>query len=104
VSPRARKAVQATQGPESPRQKGGWCGSMSQEQERGNPRTRHPWVEAFEKAQMRQEPADYFRNLRIVEALLQEALVLGVLPLEDPLEGIEVDIRLAQVINVHTSS
>lgn len=53
---------------------------------------------------MRQEPPDYFRNLRVFEALFQEALLLGALPLRDPLEGIDVDIRLAQVINVHTPS
>lgn len=64
-------------------------------------RERRAQVEAFEKSQMRQEPPDYFRNLRIVEALLQEAILLGILPLEDPLEGIEVDIRLARVMNVH---
>ncbi|MBC7344088.1 MAG: hypothetical protein H5U03_01425 [Clostridia bacterium] len=65
---------------------------------------RRALVEAFEKEQMRQEPPDYFRNLQIVEALLQEATLLGVFPLEDPLEGIDVDIRLARVINVHTPS
>jgi hypothetical protein len=61
-------------------------------------------VEAFEKAQMQREAPDYFRNLRIFEALYQEACSLGVLPLKDPLEGIEVDIHLARVINVRTNS
>ena len=61
-------------------------------------------INAFEKLQMRREPPDYFRNLRIFEALYQEARSLGVLPLKDPLEGIEVDIHLARVINVRTDS
>lgn len=41
---------------------------------------RHALVEAFERSQMRKEPPDYFRNLRIFEALFQEACSLGSLP------------------------
>lgn len=59
-----------------------------------------PLVNAFEKMQMRNFKPDYFRNLAIFEALYQEARRLGALPLEDPLEGIEVDIRLAAALNV----
>ena len=59
-------------------------------------------VEAFEKAQLRTEPPDFAHNLKIVEALYREACLLGALPLKDPLEGIEVDIRVAKVINVRT--
>ena len=47
---------------------------------------------------------DYFRNLRIMEALYQEARLLGILPLRDPLDGIDVDIRLAAVLNVRMST
>lgn len=57
-------------------------------------------LEEFEKAQMRREPPDYARNLRIFEALFQEARFLGALPPQDRLEGIEVDIRIARAINV----
>ncbi len=57
-------------------------------------------VRAFEKEQMRRKPPDYRRNLRIVEALYEHARRLGALPLKDPLEGIEVDVRLARIINV----
>lgn len=56
--------------------------------------------EAFEKEQMKKESPDYFRNLRIFEALYQEAKQLGVFPLKDSLEGIEVDILLAKALNV----
>lgn len=59
-------------------------------------------IEAFERAQIRNTPPDYFRNLRIFEALYEEAKALGCFPLKDPLEGIEVNIRLAKVINVPT--
>jgi hypothetical protein len=34
-----------------------------------------------------------------VEALYREAVALGVFPLQDSLEGLEVDIRIAKVVN-----
>ena len=61
-------------------------------------------VKDFEKAQLRKQPPDYFRQLRIFEALYREAVQLGVLPLKDPLEGIEVDVHLATVLNVRTAT
>ena len=61
-------------------------------------------VEAFEKELMRSEPPDYRRNLRIVEALYEHARRVGALPREDPLDGIEVDIRLARVINFRSDA
>jgi hypothetical protein len=51
-------------------------------------------VESFERSLARREAADYQRNLRIFEAL-----TLGVIPLRDALDGIDVDIRLAGVLN-----
>jgi hypothetical protein len=59
---------------------------------------RTPLLDAFEKEQIRKEPPDYFRNLRVYEALYEEAKRLGILPLADPLEGIDVDIRLARAL------
>jgi len=59
-------------------------------------------VEAFERSQSRMQAPDFFHNLKIVEALYREACLLGALPLKDPLDGIEVDIRMAKVINVRT--
>ena len=53
----------------------------------------------FEKELIRREKSDLKRNLQFVEALFQEAVALGVFPLKDPLEGLEVDIRIAKVIN-----
>ena len=54
---------------------------------------------AFERDLIRREKPDLNRNLKVVEALFQEAVELGVFPLKDPLEGLEVDIRIAKVIN-----
>jgi hypothetical protein len=61
-------------------------------------------VEAFEDAQARQETPDFLRNMHLVDALYEEAHALGAFPLKDPLEGIEVDIRLAQALNVRTAA
>jgi len=53
----------------------------------------------FEINLLRKEKNDYGRNLRIVDALYREAVALGALPLRNPLDGIEVDLRIAKVIN-----
>ena len=59
-------------------------------------------VAAFEADLSRREPVDHRRNLAVFEALYREALALGVLPGDDPLEGIDVDIRLARILNVRS--
>ncbi len=65
---------------------------------------RTPLLEDFENEQIRKAPPDYFKNLKIFEALYQEAVNLGVFPLKDPLEGIDVDIRLARALNVRKTA
>ena len=57
-------------------------------------------IELFENSLIHRSIADYQRNLRIFEALYREACSLGVLPLKDPLDGIENDIHLARIMNV----
>ena len=57
-------------------------------------------LEKFEREQIRKRKPDYFRNLRIFESLYNEAMHLGIFPLKDPLDGIEVDIKLARALNV----
>ena len=56
------------------------------------------WRE-FERGLVRAEKPDLRRNFMIVEALYKEAIGLGVLPTVDPLEGIEVKIRLAKAFH-----
>jgi len=56
-------------------------------------------LEKFELDFLRKEKADLLRNFHIVEALYQEAVTLGIIPLENPLDGIEVDLKIAKVIN-----
>jgi predicted translin family RNA/ssDNA-binding protein len=53
----------------------------------------------FEIEMLRNEKLDVKKKFKIVEALYKEAVALGVFPLKDSLEGLEVDIRIAKVIN-----
>jgi hypothetical protein len=62
-------------------------------------RNRQVWIE-WENQFHRGRAVDFQQNLRIYEALYQQACLLGVLPPENPLEGIEDKIRLAKAINV----
>ena len=53
----------------------------------------------FELDFLRKEKVDIVRNFHIVEALYKEAVTLGVIPLKNPLDGIEVDLKIAKVVN-----
>jgi hypothetical protein len=53
----------------------------------------------FEKKILKEEKNDFRKNLRIMESLYKEAVALGVFSLKDPLDGLEVDIKIARVIN-----
>jgi len=55
----------------------------------------------FQKLEMeivRREKADIMRNFQIIDALYTEAVALGIIPLKNPLEGLEVDIKIAKRI------
>jgi hypothetical protein len=56
-------------------------------------------LETFEKGLIRKEEVDVLRNFRILDAMYEEAVALGAFPLKDPLEGLEVDLRIAKVVN-----
>ena len=54
----------------------------------------------FEDDFIRREPQRSIRQaLQLYEAMWKEGVTLGILPLSDPLDGIEVDIDLARVLN-----
>lgn len=59
----------------------------------------HRELQKFERNLIASEKPDYRRNFRIVEEMYQEALELGIFPLKNPLDGIEVDIKIARVVN-----
>ncbi len=54
---------------------------------------------AFERQCTRSEKMDHSDALRLFEEMWKEGVLLGVLPLKDPLEGIEVDLRIARILN-----
>lgn len=56
-------------------------------------------LEEFEREEIKKEKTNYLKSLRIFEALWNEGISLGVLPLKDPLEDIEIDIRIARILN-----
>ena len=58
-------------------------------------------LRAFEVQQWWAEPADYFRNVRILEAMVEDARLFGVWPPKNPLENLPTKIRLARALNVH---
>ncbi len=55
--------------------------------------------EKFEVEFTRNENLTIEQKFKILEAMLEEAKSFGVWPPKDPLEGIEVDIKLARAIN-----
>jgi len=61
--------------------------------------TNYQKLQKFERGLVGKEEADVLRNFRIVDALCKEAVALGAIPLKNPLEGIEIDIKIAKVVN-----
>jgi hypothetical protein len=53
----------------------------------------------WEKKRMASEPPDYMEAVKLIRAMIEEARAMGVWPPKDPLEGIEVDIKIAKVVN-----
>jgi hypothetical protein len=57
------------------------------------------FLERFNREYRCRRSHSYRDCLRIFEALWQEAKDLGILPLKNPLEEIESDLRIARAIN-----
>lgn len=56
----------------------------------------HKW----ERSYIQNNPPDPVRNMRMVESMYQEARSMGVFSGLDPLEGLEVKISVAKILNV----
>ncbi|GBE05578.1 MAG TPA: hypothetical protein ENG95_07230 [Nitrospirae bacterium] len=56
-------------------------------------------LEDLGKEEVRKEKPDYFKSLEVFESLWHEGITLGTLPMKDPLEDIETDIRIARILN-----
>ncbi len=63
-------------------------------------RDRHAFQQ-FEARLQRRTAADLETNLQVFETLMEHARSLGVWPPVDPLEGLEVDVRVAKALNTH---
>lgn len=53
----------------------------------------------FEIKRLKTEKLNFKKAIKLFEALWVEAENLGVLPLKNPLEGIETDLKIARTIN-----
>jgi len=55
--------------------------------------------EEFEREFLRRERVDFVKNFYILEKMYKEAVELGVFPVRPFLSGLEVDIKIARVVN-----
>ncbi len=55
---------------------------------------------SWEKKHSQKNPPCVADNLRLLDAMFEEAKALGVFPLLDPLQDLDVKIYLAKAINV----
>jgi hypothetical protein len=56
-------------------------------------------LKKFENFLSGKEKANLSENYRLIESMYEEALFLGIFPLKNRLDGIEVDLRIAKVVN-----
>lgn len=60
--------------------------------------------EAWQAQGPLRQPADFWKHLRLLEAMYAHARSLGVFPPSNPLEGLETKIAMAKVLNVCTAA
>lgn len=53
----------------------------------------------FEKELIKKDKADVMKNFNIVDSMYDEAVALGVIPMKNPLDGLEIDLKIAKVVN-----
>ena len=59
----------------------------------------HKKLLKFEQRIKKSEKINIKQNFALLEAMYKEALALKILPLKDPLEGLEVKIKIAKAVN-----
>ena len=59
----------------------------------------HPILQKFEKEFIAKRPVDLEKNLNIMDAMYDEAAAFGIFPLKDPVQGLDIDLKIARVIN-----
>lgn len=53
----------------------------------------------FEMEIQRKEKINISKNFRIIDALYDEAVTLRAIPMRNQLDGLEIDIKIARVVN-----
>jgi hypothetical protein len=61
--------------------------------------TNYPAYAQFEQDLIARQLVDPAQNFRIVDALYNEAVALGIFPLKEPLEGLDAILTIAKVVN-----
>ena len=61
-------------------------------------------LQKFEDKLVQQEKTNFLKNLRLVDAMYRDAVIFGIFPLKDALDGVEIDIKIAEVINSVSST
>lgn len=56
--------------------------------------------ERFERDLIKSTKPDFFKNVRLLEAMYEEARGLGAFSREDSMDGVETAIRIARVVNL----
>ena len=56
-------------------------------------------LDEFEKEFIKKNSLSYEESLALLDGMWEMGMALGVLPPKDPWEGIEVDIRVARILN-----
>jgi len=57
------------------------------------------FLEKIEKDIILKNKLSYEQSLKIFESMWKEGIKLGILPLKDPLDGLEVDLKIAKILN-----
>ena len=56
-------------------------------------------LKEFEDKFVRKNKPDLMKNLQLLDHLYKEAKASSVFPLQEPLSGLDIDIKIAKVIN-----
>ncbi|MCK4241113.1 MAG: hypothetical protein KAX30_05780 [Candidatus Atribacteria bacterium] len=56
-------------------------------------------VQKFEEELIKKEKVNLIKNLQIIDAMYKEARALGVIPMKYPLNGWDIDAKIAMVVN-----
>lgn len=62
------------------------------------------FFEEWEKEQRRKEPVNLLQNLRLLEAMHEEARSLKIFPLKNPLEGLDAKIQWVKALHLLKAS